>query len=212
MAASFASSSTTSVRATTPASPTLTPASPAPVTPILNAGQTRVMQADPARSGWPAAGVVMTPGPYRKVGAASVKCTLPARLQGNTAVADDLFHDPLDSDQEFIAGTRLVTQPGAAPLSVSCLVRTPHARVGAAQQASLLVGNLFTREVAALATRYLNGGPIGGQPTCTLTRTRQAPVPGPARSSTWDLMGSGRGEGRTRMCRGPVAAPGTVAH
>lgn len=117
MAISFASAATT-----TPARPggaasasgalTAAPVPPAAtVTPILNPGQTWVMQADPARTGWPAAGVIMTLGPYRKVGAASVKFTLSARPQGAATATDDLYYDPLDSDPEFIAGTRLVTRP-----------------------------------------------------------------------------------------------------
>ncbi len=178
MAMSFASAATITPARPNGAAPassalTVAPATAAPnVTPILNPGQTWVMQADPARTGWPAAGVIMTLGPYRKVGAASVKFTLPARPQGAATATDNLYYDPLDSDPEFIAGTRLVTRPGAAPLSVSCLVRTPHARVGEAQQGLLLTGNLFSREGAALAIRYLSGGSLGGQPTCTLTRTR----------------------------------------
>jgi len=180
MAVSFASAATiipARPNGAAPASSALTvapaAAAAAPnVTPILNPGQTWVMQADPARTGWPAAGVIMTLGPYRKVGAASVKFTFPARPQGTATATDDLYYDQLDSDPEFIAGTRLLTRPGAAPLSVSCLVRTPHARVGEAQQGLLLTGNLFSREGAALAIRYLSGGSLGGQPTCTLNRTR----------------------------------------
>lgn len=143
-----------------------------PVTPILQPGQAWVMQVGTPLPGWPAGGVVIPLGASRKVGAGSVKFTVPPRTDGAATVTDDLFYDPLDSDPEFIVGTRLTVRPGAAPVSVSCMVRTPHALVGRPQQGLLIRGDLFSREVVSSVLAYLQSGLQAGQPTCTLTRTR----------------------------------------
>ncbi|MBX8466156.1 hypothetical protein [Deinococcus sp. RIT780] len=149
------------------------PAGPAPVTPVLAAGQTWTMKADVPVAALPGA-VTFTLGASRAVGRGGAAFQPTVTSAGHQRFQDDMFYDPEDSDPVFITATRLISQPAGKvpPASYSCLVRTPHARLNEAQRGLFVTGDLMQPATVRAAQLYINTGALTGQPTCTLTRTR----------------------------------------